>query len=189
VYDGSVKSAEIAFVYYYVMAIQMSQQELAAVRLLNDLVGDLIGATGSFRVYQTNYFNSRLTPENKSLLRRMHIFYILLSLAKLNEFYKKYNRCIPPHLREAAKRLFQREFETRGIINFRNAVVGHLHEKRTKRPLETADIEDRLNKIIGPDLDDFLSWINNRNSSKDSVVVLCKKIRDTISTDHDTANS
>ena len=122
----------------------MSQRELEAVRLLNDLEYDLLAATGSFRIYQSNYFNKKLTPQNKAILDRMHISYILLSLAKLNEFYKNYHQYIPSHLRTHAKRTFQKEIESRGIIYFRNKVVGHIYDKKTKKPLKTADIENRL---------------------------------------------
>ena len=118
----------------------------------------------------------------------MHISYILLSLAKLNEFYKNYNQCIPSHLHAHAKRIFQKEIESRGIIHFRNKVVGHIYDDKTKQPLEIADIENRLKKIIGADLNDFLSWINNTDSNKESVVRLCEKIRDCISADRNTSN-
>jgi hypothetical protein len=163
----------------------MSGNKKAAIRLLNDLMCDLLASKGSFRIYQTAYFRKKLKPKNKAILFRMHIFYILLSLAKLNEFYKKYKQCIPKDLRTRAKEIFQKEIESRGIISFRNKVVGHLHDKKTNQPLEIADINKRLNTIIGPDLNDFLLWIDNEDKNKESVVRLCVMILNRINADED----
>ena len=166
----------------------MSQKELVVVRLLNDLIGELVGATNSFRIYQTNFFNERLCNQSKAVIYRIHVSFILLSLAKLNEFYKNYKQYIPSNLREDAKKIFQREIQSRGIIHFRNKVVGHLHDKKTNQPLERAEIQERLDKIIGSDINEFLLWINDRDVNGDSVVGLCEKIRNAITATHNLTN-
>ena len=166
----------------------MSQREIEAVNILNEIECELLAATNSFRIYQSNYFNKKLTEQNKSILARMHISYIILALAKLNEFYRYYNKYIPSHLHTHAKKTFQKEIKSRGIIDFRNKVVGHIYDKKTKAPLKKTDIEKRLNKIISPNLNDFLLWVNNIGSQEESVVGLCEKIKNHISTNLNITN-
>ena len=112
-------------------------------------------------------------------LNRMAISHLVVSLAKWTEFYRRYRAILPADLCDVCLALHD-QIITRGIIDFRNRVVGHLIDDDTKRPLTSREIDERLERIIAGDREDFLRWINNpaANTFPHSVVAITEHVRD-----------
>jgi hypothetical protein len=49
----------------------------------------------------------------------------------------------------------------RGIVDFRDTVVGHILDKDTSGLLTSREIDERLERVIAGNREDFLRGINN----------------------------
>jgi hypothetical protein len=112
-------------------------------------------------------------------LNRMALSHLIVTLAKWTELYKRYATIIPSDVRDACKRL-DREIRARGVVAYRNAVVGHILDKATGCPLSPREVEERLQKVIGSDKAEFFRWINDpaSNTFPMSVVAITEHLRD-----------
>lgn len=82
----------------------------------------------------------------------------MLALAKWMEFYEHYKSLVPSHTGGAAKKFCQ-HLKARGGRDFRNKTVGHLWDDQVKTPLSTDELNQRLEKVIGSDEQEFNRWI------------------------------
>ena len=75
----------------------------------------------------------------------------------------------------------------RKITDFRNRAVGHIWDRKAKRPLKHSEIMSAIAAIATPDLTAFLDWINNPaiNAGTSTVVSMIETIRDSIASKHD----
>ena len=97
-------------------------------------------------------------------LNRMSISHLVVSLAKWTEFYRRYRAILPADLCDVCLALHD-QIIARGIIDFRNRVVGHLIDDDTKRPLTSREIDERLERVIAGDREEF-SAVDQQSSSK-----------------------
>jgi hypothetical protein len=109
--------------------------------------------------------------------------HLVVALSKWSELYKRYRDVIPENVSKDAKDLVG-DIEDRGVVTFRNTVVGHVWDNEVKRALTAQEVEERLSQVLGGSVDDFLMWINNPNELNASTVVcIIEMIHDQIRND------
>jgi len=158
---------------------------IEAFRMLNDFVGDLVAGTRSLEVFESPAFASKLGENTQLILRRMCLSHVVVTLSKWAELYDRYRAVIPNGQREACLSL-RKEIDTRGIRDFRNAVVGHIWDDTLKRPLVRSEVDERLARVLGDSQQAFLAWINNpvSNDFPKTVVAICEAARESIRAEH-----
>jgi hypothetical protein len=160
---------------------QISKQR-DAFRLTNDLLHDLISGFGVYTSLRI-IFDQSPTPipeDVRTAVKRMSLFHIILTLAKWVEFYDRYRAVIPADVRDIAKDL-RNDVQSRGIVRFRNNVVGHIWDDEQGRALTNAEVEERLYGFIDAGFGDFMSWAADADSSApDRPVHVIEKVRDAI---------
>lgn len=123
---------------------------LNAIQILTFLIRDLeiaIQISDLFierRLSNDNFPEKQIPPGDYLQL----IFYnIILTLCKLIEF-QKYYKSILNH-NESGKHLEQliNELKKLKITDFRNRYIGHIHDKKTKAPINSEDYEKFFEKI------------------------------------------
>jgi hypothetical protein len=153
-----------------------------AYRLANDLHLDLV--TGS-RVYSLlqNMLSAKPASETIQIgIRRMCLWYVILTLSKWVEYYDKYKSVIPSDVQIHAKQL-RNEIVRRGIRDFRNNTVGHVWNDETQRPITKEETEFCIQQILGSDdLNDFMLWVNNPtdNQFPRNVIMIVERVRSQI---------
>ena len=117
-------------------------------------------------------------------LNRMAMSHLVIVLANWAEFYQDYKAVLPDDVRTACKVIYQ-EINRREIPVFRNAVVAHLGDKHSGRPLPSAEINQLFSRLIEGDPDRFRLWINNpqNNTFPNSVVAVTQHTRDRLRTE------
>jgi len=155
------------------------ERAIEAVRILNQFIGDFIVGTEGLKIYDLPSIEPRVSRGVAIGLNRMMMSYLVISLAKWDEFYRCYRAILPSDVRNACLSL-QVEIKSRGIIDFRNKVVGHILDDVTKRPLTASEIDRRLDRVVNGSREDFLLWINNPagNTFPNSVVAITEHVRD-----------
>ena len=138
----------------------MKDRAVEAWRILNAFVGELIAGTRSVELYESSGFKRGATPNVLRECVKMSISYLFITLTKWAEFYEKYHQVIPKEVRPACREL-KKEIERRGIVRFRNHVIGHIWSKKHKRPLGKEEVEQSLRQVLGDDENAFFLWVNN----------------------------
>jgi hypothetical protein len=157
-------------------------------RLANDLWIDLVHGTRGHQLL-SGLMGKYLDDERAAVLRvgfnRFYLFHIIMTLAKVSELYKENTSILPPACRDDFKKLVK-SIEQRGILKFRNTVVGHLYDTETKRALTRAEVKSRAAVITQGDLKGFFLWVNNKqgNSYPTTVVSVLERVRDLIADEH-----
>lgn len=163
----------------------MKQKAAEAWRILNTFVGELVCAVLSLEIYEAPGF-SKGVKENALLeLRKMSLSYLFITLTKWVEFYDKYHNVLSPDIRPVVKAI-KTKIEQKGIVDFRNNVVGHIWNKRVRRPLGKEEIEQGLERIIGPSPEAFFFWINDpaNNVFPNTVVSVAEELRRRLEIDY-----
>jgi hypothetical protein len=155
------------------------ERAVEAVRILNQFIGDFTVGTRGLEIYEWPSIAAQVSPRIREGLNRMAISYLVISLAKLEEFYRRYRAILPDDVVDACRSLHHKVID-RGIVDFRNKVVGHIVDDDTNRPLTYSEIDQRLDRVLNGSLDDFLLWINNpaENTFPNSVVAITEHVRD-----------
>jgi hypothetical protein len=150
-----------------------------AASILNYLLGDLVGASRSYSIFE-QLADRANAKKIRLVMRRMFVSYIILTLAKISEFYDKYHDVIPEECRRPCKDL-KTKIEKLGIRDFRNVFVGHIHDK-SDRPISDDQSDDHYQKITNGDVIKFLEWINtpDTNTFSTTVVGIVESTRDKI---------
>ena len=156
-----------------------------AFRFLNDYVGDLVAGTRSLELFETSPLFSNVSDSMRVVLRRMCLSHLVVTLSKWGEVYDRYRDVFPDDVLQPCRDL-RKELDRRGVRNFRNTAVGHIWDKKLRRPLTVSEVENRLGLVIGNDLASFRTWINNPagNEFPYTVVAVCERIRDRIGEQH-----
>jgi hypothetical protein len=104
-----------------------------------------------------------------------------MSLSKWVELYDRYRDVIPESVRADAKAL-RVDIDSRGIVEFRNKVAGHIWDRELKRALSNAEIEGRLRAITRSDVATFLDWSGNPEpeTGTQSAALLIEQVRNAI---------
>ena len=163
----------------------MRKKAVAAYRFLNEYVGDLVAGTRSLELFETSPLFANVSDSMRTILRRMCLSHLVLTLSKWGEAYDRYRDVFPDDVLTPCCNL-RKELDQRGVRSFRNTVVGHIWDKKLGRPLTASEVESRLALVIGSDLALFRAWINNPagNEFPHTVVAVCERIRDRIGEQH-----
>jgi len=163
----------------------MGTKAIEAFRMLNDFVGDLVAGTRSLELFESSGFASKIGANTQMILRRMCLSHLVVTLSKWAELYDRYKVVIPNATREGCLSL-RKEIKARGILDFRNTVVGHIWDSKLNRPLMSSEIDTLLSQVLGDSQQSFLTWINNPegNVFPKTVVAICEATRDAIRVEH-----
>jgi hypothetical protein len=155
------------------------ERAVEAVRLLNSFLLDFVVGTRGLEIFDCPAVAPSVSRTTAIGLNRMAISHLVISLAKWKEFYGHYRAILPADVRDACLGLHDQVI-ARGIVDFRNTVVGHILNDGTKRPLTSREIDERLERVIAGEREDFLRWINNpaHNAFPHSVVAITEHVRD-----------
>jgi hypothetical protein len=156
----------------------MIEKKQEIFEILNGLVFDLISATRTYDFLLGSPLEKRFIPAVKTGIFRMIFSHIVLTLCKFLEFYEKYHTNIPSNKKLICKSL-KKLIEKKGIRQFRNQCVGHIWDKKEKKPLTLEEQQKRTNAIIENDWETFSAWINNPkgNSYPNTVVGILEDLR------------
>lgn len=144
---------------------------------------DLVAGTQVYWLLQKQLEARPAREPVPTVVRRMCLAHLIIALSKWSELYKRYRDVISEDVSPVAKSL-SREIEARGIIKFRNKVVGHVWDDELKRALTADEIEERLSQVLGGSVDEFLLWINNPTCPNTNTVVgTLERVHDRIKTD------
>jgi len=147
--------------------------------LLNEFVGDLVIGSRAMGWLDAPALQPKVDHEFKLTMHRMCVWHVIATLSKWQEVYDCYHEVFPEDVRKASRDL-RKELEKRGVRDFRNTVVGHILDKKTKKPISATDIDKKLNKIFNDSYDGFLLWVNNPagNVFPTTVISIVEQIRD-----------
>lgn len=154
-----------------------------AASILNYLVGDLVGASRSYPIFEQLADQTKAT-KIRLVMRRMYISYIVLTLAKISEFYDKYRDIIPNDCKGPFKDL-KTKIETLRVREFRNVFVGHIHNK-SGHPISDDQLEEYFQNVTSRDVNKFLEWIHTPGTYTfpSTVVSIVETTRDKIFTEY-----
>jgi len=161
------------------MSYTREEQALQAVGVLNNLIGDIITGEKSHGIWETIFNNRPATPEDvRAAVFRMHITQLVLALTRTRELWLNYSNIVPGELHKEFVAIVQR-IEKSGAVKFRNKFVGHIMDNDTNRPLNGAEIDQRFNKVIDGNFDEFLIWMNQQSDpERKSVAQFLERVRD-----------
>ena len=162
-----------------------TRQQLAreAFRLANDLEMDLITGAQLYNHARAGFGLS--DPSVEVALKRICLFHTMITLSKWTELYESYKAVFPEVVRGVAKRL-HKDITDRGIVQFRNTVVGHIRDQSLRRPLTTREVEERLAALTKNDIPAFFAWVSTPGMTEefpDTVVATLERVRDEIRAD------
>jgi hypothetical protein len=157
-----------------------------AARLLSYFLLDLIVGTRGLEIFEAPVIAPKVTHHMAVALNRMAVSHLVVTLAKWTEFYRRYASILPVDVRDACREL-NASIEARGVIDFRTAVVGHILDDATKRPLTSREVDERLNRIMAGERADFFRWINDvsGNVHPGSVVAFTERVRDRLRVEYE----
>lgn len=163
----------------------MRDRAIDAVDVLCDFIPDFVTATNVYREYDAQHRSGKLPPALMVGVQRMCFSHLVLGCYKLIEFYKRFHDILPAEHHDNVKRLVN-EFNRRGIVDFRNKVVGHIWDKGNDRPLRLSEIMHRLKIITNNNMHNFLDWINRPkgNTYLANVVAVVETLRDALIAQH-----
>src|SRR5216683_5759678 len=146
-----------------------TRKQREAFRLANDLMMDLTAGSTIDSAIQVIFDRGTApVPDHvRTSVKRMCLFHVIITLVKWTEFYDHYKDVIPTDVRDIAKRL-RKDMLARGILDFRNKVVGHVWDKEHRRALTNAEVEDRLTAFIGSGVKEFLKWAADPDATTDT---------------------
>lgn len=154
-----------------------------AVDTLNDLIGDLVAGTLVLLDYHQRYKAGHFVLQQMTAVQKMCLSHLVLSFAKLLEFWDRCHQIVPAEHRDDLKAL-NRILNQKGVKDFRNKVAGHAWDTRLGRPLRNSEINARLEALTDGHLGEFLRWVNNLegNTYPRTVLSVVETIRDSLMT-------
>jgi hypothetical protein len=160
------------------LADKVRKKAVEAYRFLNEYVGDLVAGTRSLELFETSPLFANMSDSIKVILRRLCLSHLVVTLSKWGEVYDRYRDILPHDVLQPCRDL-RKELDLRRVRNFRNTVVGHIWDKKLRRPLTASEVEGRLTLVIKNDLALFRAWINKpaANDFPHTVVAVCESTR------------
>ena len=148
------------------------------------MVGDLIAGTRLWELFESLAF-TKGSKLYHVFYFRISVSHLILALSKYCELYKRFKSVIPKSVLSKAKSL-SAQINDKGIISFRNKVIGHIWDDDLNRPLTSEETDQRLGAILAPDPTAFLKWINNHKNGNiaGSVVATCESIKEAIKAEY-----
>ena len=157
-----------------------------AFRLANDLMLDLVAGTSAYTILKAQLRRTRDVPDHvDTAVFRLCLFHTITTLSRWVELYDRYKDVIPPDVRPASKSL-RAQVKTRGIVDFRNKVVGHIWDLEQHRALSNTEVQQRLNAITSSDYAGFFEWAGDPDapSSAPSAAQVIERVRDSLRSVH-----
>jgi len=161
------------------MSDHVREKAVDAADLLNDFIGDLVGATNLLRCWNTKFQQGEVPESTMVNVQKICISHLVLTLHKFVEFYDRFLSIIPLEHRNACKAL-RSKIKEKEIEEFRHKCIGHIWDKDQKRPLMQSEIMDRLTRIAGDDMPGFLNWITTPTADQfpSTVVSIVDTVRE-----------
>ena len=103
----------------------------------------------------------------------------ILSLCKWIEFYKFYRDLIPESVFKHAEKLNSDISKTKPQ-KFRNNHIGHILNRKTKKPLSGEEIAESYKAIFGGRFSEFWAWLGEMNPNPNTIVSRMDVVRDAI---------
>ncbi|MGD0992898.1 MAG: hypothetical protein ABR998_10545 [Gemmatimonadales bacterium] len=153
-----------------------------AFRLTSDLMMDLVAGRSTYVVLRSLFARQADIPDHvQTAAARLCLFHAIVSLSKWVELYDRYKHVIPDEVRDQAKKL-RAEVNGRGIVEFRNKVVGHVWDLDQQRALSNLETEERLQTITRSDVAAFLDWAGDPEPTAggESAALVIERVRDSI---------
>lgn len=138
---------------------------LDAIKILDDLVNDLVVGTMVFNNYQSKFSSGQLSKQGIVAVQKMCVSHLILGLNKLCEFWEVYHQLVPAELRPVVKPLITK-LQKGDIREFRNTFVAHVRDKKLGRVKTQFEVVDLLNSISDNDPSSFLLWLNNHDDNE-----------------------
>ena len=157
------------------------EKALEAANVLDLILVDIITCTNVLRIFDKPFFSRRFSPIMAAGIHRMCLWYLLLALCKWHEFYSRYKRILPEECVTICRDL-SKEIENRGIIIFRNKVIGHIWDKEAECPLSDKEVSEYIRRITKDNFTGFYQWIIDfkENIYPKTVVSIVETLRDKI---------
>lgn len=158
------------------------ERAIEAFRILNDFVGDLIGATKGMEYFDAPQFKAGASSQVTRIFNKMAMSFLFITLAKWIEFFDRYEKVIPSGSVSTCRDL-RNELDARGVREFRNKIVGHIWSRKHSRPLLPQEIEALETRITKGSYESFFKWVNDptKNALGLTVVGTSEAVRDEIS--------
>jgi hypothetical protein len=157
--------------------------------LLNSFIGDFIAAERALGIIQSPGARQYIDGATSFALTRILLSSLVLSLARLAEFYEHYRAIIPESQSKEFKKLYK-DIQARKIKYFRNSYIGHIWDKKKNAPLDSSEIDSALNSIFSTGPGDFFRWINEpeTNNIGNTVAGIVERTRDELQRQYGIAN-
>ena len=154
---------------------------IQAADTLNDFVGDFVSGVMLLREYDAHHRVEKVSMPLMVTVQKICLSHLILSLCRFREFYARFKNVIPEAHRDTCKKLVK-TIEAKGVVHFRNKVVGHIWDKEKNRPLLNSEIMGRLNHMTDSNIGAFLVWLNDpkANIYPSTVVSIVETVRDSI---------
>ena len=160
---------------------QLARQR-EAFRLTNDLLNDLISGTSIYTTLRL-LLGQQSPPVSEEVItgvKRMSLFHVILTLSKWAEFYDRYKAFIPNTVKDIAKDL-GKYIKDRGIVSFRNTVVGHVWDSEQKRALTNDEVEQRIQALMpAGGFAAFMVWAGSESVTPNKPIFVIESVRDAI---------
>lgn len=115
------------------------ERAVEAFWILNDFVGDLIGATRAFEYFDTPKFEAGATDQVLRIYNKMADSYLFVTLAKWIEFYDRYHVLISSDARSICEQL-RNELDKRGGAGIpKQGRWPHLEQEARSSPVAGRD--------------------------------------------------
>lgn len=112
--------------------------------------------------YISRHSDTADQPEKKIDIDRFNqvtFSYLFLTLCKYIEFYDKYKGEINALITDDSPRAIRNELIKLKIRDYRNSVIGHIHDKKTKRPLSEKQYNDFFDGIDKAHKSFYAFWL------------------------------
>ncbi|CAH1542675.1 hypothetical protein THF5H11_370001 [Vibrio jasicida] len=143
----------------------MKDKELLkqAIFVLNTIFGEIAVSVNTYRTHLERLTDKNFDDCSQDAIFRyqMLISQVAISCTKYVEFCRVYNKTVHelvPHMSKDMNKL-QEEIKNRGLVEFRNDYVGHIHSKALGRPLTEAEYAKVQDKVTQSDMESFLEWL------------------------------
>ena len=117
---------------------------------------------------------SQLTLKHEQLffetLWRSCFYLIIIGLDKFKDIHTKYQRNYPKSALDKSASVVA-WVTKKQIAAIRNKYVAHLIDKKLKRPLSNQEAKEKIQKIVGEDIEHFLTEVNNPLQQDPSTIV------------------
>lgn len=103
-------------------------------------------------------------------IMRMTLSWLILSLAKVEELWRKYGRFATGETK-VKMRSIVREIASKGILPLRNKAIAHLLDKDTGNPMPPEQLQADILGMMNGDMLGFFHWLRHPSDAQTETVV------------------